>query len=193
MGINNGSRVASAKPKVGGGFYWAPLNTVLPTDATTALAAAYVAMGPISSQGFRPARTTNTELEREWDGSPLAELLTEEDRSGEVDILGVFDPDPLKVIYGADNVTVVAATSTTGTKLSIVDRGGKPLRGVAVFETIHEGAKSRRIYPIASPVITNERAFISGGLRGYTLRIQALKDSSGAFSYEYSELDDKTA
>ena len=39
---NNASNVAAGKPKIGGAVYRAPSGTAVPTDATTALTAAFV-------------------------------------------------------------------------------------------------------------------------------------------------------
>lgn len=44
----NTANVTTGKPKVAGAVYRAPSGTALPTDASTALAAAYLDMGYIS-------------------------------------------------------------------------------------------------------------------------------------------------
>lgn len=193
MGINNGSRVAAAKPKVGGGMYWAPLTTALPTDATTALAEEFVCLGPISDEGVKPTRDTSVEKVKEWDGSTLATLLTDENRMFEVKLYGVHDEDVQKFLHGAGNVAVTAPTALAGTKLAITDKGGKPEKGVLVLEMVHQGIKQRKVVPVADPTVTGEEDYKAGGLRGYTVQVEALKDAAGAFSYEYDELTDKTA
>ena len=43
--MSNSSHVTTAKPKVGGAIYSAPLGTELPTDATTALNTAFKSLG----------------------------------------------------------------------------------------------------------------------------------------------------
>ena len=193
MGINNGSRVAAARPKVGGGLYWAPAGTALPTDATTALSAEFICLGPVSEDGIQPSRDTSVEKVKEWDGSTLASLLSDESRTFEALLYGVHDPDVLKYIFGADNVTVTAPTASVGTKLAIVDKGGQMEKGVLVFEMTYKGVKQRKIVPAADATCTGEEPYVPGGLRGYTLEFEATKDASGAFSYEYDELSDKTA
>ena len=188
MGINDGSKVAAAKPKVGGGLYWAPLGTALPTDSSTALNAAFKCMGPISEEGVRPSRDTSVEKVKEWDGSTLATLLSEESRAFEVTLYGVHDVDVLKFLFDSVNVVVTAAAGAVGTKLAVTDKGGKPEKGVLVLEMTH-----RKVVPVADPTITDEGAYVKGELRSYTVEVEALKDSAGAFSYEYTELDDAPA
>lgn len=193
MGVNNGSRVAAAKPKVGGGLYRAPLGTALPTDASTPLPAAFVCLGPISEDGIQPSRDTSIEKVKEWDGSTLASLLSDESRTFESLLYGVHDADVLNFVFGEDNVTTTPATSTTGTVIATADKGGQLDSSVLVFEMVYKGVKQRKVLPVAEASVTGEEPYVPGGLRGYTLEFEATKDDAGAFAYEYAELDDKTA
>lgn len=193
MGVNNGSRVASGKPKVGGGLYYAPLGTALPTDAKAPLAAAFKCLGPISEDGVQPSRDTSVEKIKEWDGSTLATLLSDESRTFESLLYGVHDPDVLEYVFGKENVTVVPATSSSGTTIAVVDKGGQLPDSVLVMEMVHKGVKQRKILPVCSATCTGEENYVTGGLRGYTLEFEAGKDDSGAFVYEYAELNDRAA
>lgn len=193
MGVNNGSKVAAAAPKVGGGLYYGDLGTTLPTDATTALAVGFKSLGPISEDGVRPSRDTSVDKVKEWDGSTLAQLLTDESRSFEVTLYGVHDQDVLTYLFGASNVTVTAAAGAVGTKLAVLDKGGKPENKVLVVDMLYGGVKMRKVVPIADAVITGEEPYAKSSLMAYTITIEALKDSSGVRVYEYSELDDAPA
>lgn len=190
MGVANGSRVAAARPKVGGGVYWAPLGTAIPTDASTALGAGFVCLGPVSEDGVQPSRDTSVERVREWDGSTLASLLSDENRAFEFTLLGAHDEDALSFVHGDGNVTVTAAAAGVGTKIAVTDKGGQLEKGVLVLEMTHAGAKQRKVVPVAQPTVTGENAYVPGGLRGWTVSVEAEKDASGNFSLEYAELDD---
>lgn len=187
MGANTGVSVAASKPKVGGGMYYAPLGTALPTDESTALPAAYKALGPISEDGVQPSRDTSIEKVKEWDGSTLASLLTDESRSFEVVLYGVHDEDVNEFLFG-DNATVTAATASTGTRISIEDKGGKPDQAVLVFDMRHGAKRHRAIIPVGDVVITGENPWQGSSLKAYTLTVEALKDDNGVRVYEY--LDD---
>jgi len=185
--------VAAAKPKVGGGVYRAPLGTVLPTDAATELPAEAVALGYISDSGLTPTRDTSVEKIKAWGGDIVAALLTDESRSFEFTLLEVFSADVQKFIHGEENVTVTAATASAGTKLAVVDKGGKPEQQVLIFEMRHGDKKRRVIVPVADPTVTGEEPWTDGSLSAYTVTVEAIKDDSGARVYEYLENDDAAA
>lgn len=193
MGINDGSKVAAARPKVGGALYWAPLGTAVPTTVSTALNAAFKCLGPVSEEGVRPARDTSIEKVKEWDGSTLASLLSDENRAFEFTLYGVHDADVLAFLFGSTSVTTTAAAGAVGTLINVADKGGKPDKGVLVIEMTHGGVKQRKVVPVADPTVTDEGPYVNSELRSYTVEVEALKDASGNFSYEYVELDDAPA
>ena len=58
---NTRANVSVGKPAVSGAIFRAPTGTTLPTDATTALASAYKAMGYVSDDGVTQSMTRETE------------------------------------------------------------------------------------------------------------------------------------
>lgn len=192
MAVNNGAMTAAFAPKVGGGVYYAPGTPTLPVDASTALNAAFKALGPISQDGIKPSRDTSVDKVKEWDGSTLASLLSDESRSFEFLMYGAYDEDVLSFVYGAANVSVTAATASVGTKIAVTDKGGKPANGSLVFEMVYGGKKKRIVVPVADSVITGEEPYVKGGLTGYTVTVEALKNASGVRVYEYLENDNPT-
>lgn len=182
--------VAAAKPLVGGGVYRAPLDTVLPTDATTALSAEFEALGYVSEAGVQPTRDTSVEKIKAWGGDVVAALLTDESKSFEFTLLEVFSEAVQKFVHGDDNVTATAAVGAENSTLAVTDKGGKPDQQVIVFDMRHGDKRRRVVVPVADPVVTAEEAYTDGGLNAYTFTVEALKDESSVRVYEYLENDD---
>ena len=184
--------VASGKPAVGGGVYRAPLGTALPTDATTALIAAYKPLGAVSREGLRPTRDTSIEKPRDWNGDVVAQLMTDESSSFAFTLIEVLAQAVNEFVYGTANVTVVAPTASVGTKTSIVDKGGKPDDCILVFEMKHGGKKMRIVIPSADSTVTGEGAWVADDVSSYEITTEAIKDATGNRAYRYYENDDKT-
>ena len=174
--------VAAGKP-FGGGISYAPLGATLPTDATTALDPAFKPLGPVSNDGVTPSRDTSVEKPKEWDGSTLANLLTDESRTFEIQFLGVFEQNLQEFLNRAENVTAGATAGDPA--LSVQDKGGKPDQCVLVIDMQYAGKPMRKVVALADTVITGENPYAGTGLMGYTATVEALKDESGVRVYEY--------
>lgn len=185
--------VAAAKPSAGGGVYYAPLATALPTDASTALAVAYKPLGYISEDGIVPSRDTSVDKVKAWGGDVVAALLTDESRGFAFTLLEVFSEEVNKFVYGAANVTVTVASPTVGTKVAVQDTGYKPDNCVLVFDMKHGLKRRRVVVPVADSSVTGEEAFTDGGLHAYEITVEALKNAAGVRVFDYMENDDKTA
>ena len=173
-------------------MYYAVLGTALPTDASTALVAAYKPLGYISEDGIRPAFDVSVDKIKAFGGDVVAALLADESRSFEITLLEVFGSEVNSFIFGASNVTIVPPTTTIGTKTAIQDKGGKPAQCVIVFDLKHGTKRRRLVVPIADPTVSGEEPYTDGGLMAYTLTVEALKNGSGVRVYDYVENDDHT-
>ncbi len=193
MGAPSTKNVAAFKPDVGGGVLYAPAGTALPTDADTALDTAFVPLGYLSEDGIQPNRDTSIDKVKAWGGDVVAALKTDDSRSFVFTLYEVFSGDVEKFVYGADNVTVTAATTSEGTKLAIQDKATKPEDCVLVFEMKYEDKKRRVVIPLADSSVTSEGAYTDGGLGSYEITTEALKDDSGVRVYDYYSNDDLAA
>ena len=64
----NASKVSTGKPKISGAIYRAPLGTTLPTDATTALDAAFKELGHVSEDGVSNSQDLSVSEIKAWGG-----------------------------------------------------------------------------------------------------------------------------
>lgn len=182
--------VAAFKPAVSGGVLWAPLGAPLPTDATSALDTAFSALGYVDEEGIVPDRETSIEKIKSWEGDVIAALKTDDARSFAFKLVEYLRQAVNEWIYGAENVSVTPAAGASGTQISVLDKATEIPPCVLVFQMVYGGVEARVVVPHAAPVVTEENPFVAGGVAGYGVTAEALKDSDGNRVYTYFELDD---
>ena len=136
---NLATNVTVGKPKASGGVYSAPTGTALPTDATTALNAAFTSLGYCSDDGL----TNSIELENSdiyaWGGDRVLTVRTSRSESFRFTMIETLSLAVLKEVYGQANVTEVAG------KLAIIHNNVElPIRSY-IFEVLVTGNKVKRI------------------------------------------------
>lgn len=102
---NTSTNVTTGKPKAAGAIYRAPLGSTLPTDATTALASAYVALGYVSSDGVKNNNSPSTSDIKAWGGDTVLTTQTEKPDSFTMKLIEALNVEVLKAVYNSGNVT----------------------------------------------------------------------------------------
>lgn len=178
---NNQANVSVGKPSASGGVWVAPYGTALPTDATTALAEDFKALGYISEDGLVNTVETDTEDIKAWGGDTVLKPQTSWTETY------VFKPietneDVLKLVYGSANVTVTELSGDIKVLHNSKSRG----KNVIVFEILLSGDKVKRIVcPNAEVTEVGEISYVDGEAVGYEITVTALPDGEGNASYEY--------
>lgn len=195
MAAPKAQNASAASPVATGGALVGPLGTAIPTDATTTVNPAIVALGYVGREGLRPVGSAPSFNDVfAWGGdlidSPMESKGTTE---FEFDLLEIMNPDVARLVFGDSNVTVVPATASTGTTVSILENGFVIPRKVVVFDMMYGGKKLRFAGPDVQLTKMEEGAYEDANVGYYRMRAKCFQNAAGVSLYRYLVNDDKTA
>lgn len=178
---NTVNNVSTGKPKVSGAVFRAPLGSTLPTDATTALDAAFVAMGYVSEDGLSNENSVESDNVKAWGGDIVLATQTDREDKFSFTCIESMNLEVLKAYYGSENVTGTLAEGITVTA-NTKDLGAH----CWVFDMVLRGGGYKRIVvPNGMVSETGEVVYVDDEPIGYELTITAMPDTSGNTHYEY--------
>lgn len=178
-------KVTSAKPKVGGAIYTAPLGTTLPTDAKTTLAATYKSLGYVSEDGITNSNSPENEVIKAWGGDTVLSTQTSKDDTFTYTLIEALNEDVLKEIYGAGNVS---GSLETEEGLEIRANSDEQEEHVIVIDTIlKDGFLKRTVVPRGQVTGVGDITYKDGEAVGYetTLTAYPSADYEGDTHREY--------
>lgn len=175
--------VSTGKPKVAGAVYRAPVGTTLPTDASTALAGAFVDMGYVSEDGVTNSNKPTTQKIKDWGGQVVLVVTTEKPDTFKIKFIEANNSNVLETVYGQGNVSV--SGNTIAVTANAADTGEY---SYVIDVAMKGGAMKRIVIPCAQLSDLSDIVYKADTAVGYDVTLDALPDSSGNSHYEYIQL-----
>lgn len=133
------TKITTGKRKTAGGIYYAPAGTTLPTDATTALAAAFKELGYVAEDGIVNSISRETTDVREWGGDVVDTIITGQTDTFKFKLMESVNVDTLKAVFGASNVAESSGAVTVTVKAD------NPVSGIWVIDMAIKNGRMKRI------------------------------------------------
>lgn len=178
---DNISAVTTGKPKIGGAIHVAPLGTTLPTDATTALNAAFKSLGYCSEDGLTNANSPERTEIKAWGGDVVNTPQTGKSDNFDFELIQAKDIEVLKFVYGAGNVT---GTLADGIHVKANSRPGKAV-ALVIDMILRDDALKRIVIPHAEITSMEDIVYNDTDPVGYGVTVAALPDANGDTHHEY--------
>lgn len=180
---NVATNVSTGKPNISGGVWVAPLGTVIPESATSALPEACVCLGYVSEDGLTNANDMEVNEIKAWGGMIVYRSLTSLNDTFKFSLIESENADVLKAVYGSENVTVDASGN-----VAISIKAEDPEEKVFVFELALRGGRKKRIV-VKDGAITarDEIVYNDSDAIAYGITVSAYPDADGNTHQEYME------
>ena len=179
--MSKAENVSTAKPKIGGAIYSAPLGTEVPTDVTTKLNDKFKSLGYISEDGLTNENSPETEEIKAWGGDTVATPQSGKSDTFSYTLIEATNVDVLKEVYGTDNVTGTLDAGIT------IKANSKELEehAIVIDMILKTGILKRIVIPNGKVSELGEISYTDADAIGYETTLTAFPDKDENTHYEY--------
>ncbi|WP_269939011.1 phage tail tube protein [Arthrobacter sp. HY1533] len=185
---NSKNNVIVGKPLVTGGVLVATVGATAPTDATTALDAAFNALGYLTDSGVVKSEKRNTGVVYAWGGDSIALTKKGYDVTVKLGLAEFLNSKAQTTVYGASHVTATAATSTKGNLLAVEGTSDLSPHSAMIVEIFNDGGKKLRLYfPDIVVMDIGDTSYTDDKVASLELTLQAFPDANGNYFVQFSD------
>ena len=156
----------------------APVGTTMPTDARTALPSAWTTGGYVAEGGLTLNINRSTTTIKDWALSSVRVATTDFETTIEFEWLQT-DEFAAVTMFGADNVSKTAATTTAGEILNIGIGPSMPESGAFVFSMKDGDRRVRILAPNAQVTAVGSPTFQPGDAVKWPVTLTCYDDGTG--------------
>lgn len=164
---------------VSGSVYVAPTGTTAPTDATTALDAAFVDLGAINEDGLGLAPSRSIEKVRAWQSSKAVRTIITEDELSLSFALQQWNEDSIALAFGGGTFSVANVTEAK----FVPPAAGTVDERSFVFEWVDGSLTSRLYVPKGMVTDVGEITVGKSGAIELALTVEVLGSTPNDFIY----------
>ncbi len=179
--------LVAASPRVAGSIQRAPVGTPLPTDATSAVNAAFVDLGYASDDGVDFAEERSVTDVYAWGGDEVANLQEKYGRTVKFKLLQFLNSDVLEAAYKQANVTTTPADSDSGTKNAVLLNAKILDTGAWIIDGYYQTADVRWVFPIGRIVTIGDIKMTNKALSMFDIAVKVFPDHDKNHGYLYTD------
>ena len=168
--------ITVSKPKVGGGVFYAPLGTALPTSYEEPLDPAFKALGFVSEEGVTRSEENESDDKIAWGGDAVADLPGNHTLTYSATFLEGRNAETLKALRGEDNVVVGEDGAIT-----VLSNSKRPPRAVYVVDT----DSVRDVIPNAQISASGDIQYVHNEVIQYEASWKGYPDAEDNKGYQY--------
>lgn len=178
---NTASNVTAGKPAIAGSIFVAPKGSTLPTDATSALDAAFECLGYVSDAGLTNSTTLETTDIKAWGGDTVLNIQTSKDDKFKFTLLEILNKSVLSFVNGSTNVS---GDISTGLTVTVNNKDVEEV-AIAINMLLRDNTQKRIVIPDCKISEIGDVVYSDSEAVGYETTVTCMPDSEGNTHYEY--------